>query len=77
MTDLNDVVIAVVGEAIRAEGVAHAVQTVQVALALAGISMDLAGVEEARLQERPQPWRTHVLVPQSKHRAHLHTHPQK
>lgn len=63
-------VILVVGEAVRTERVAHAIEAVHVALALVGIPMHLTVREEARLQQRPQPWRTHVLVPQSKHRAH-------
>lgn len=53
--NLNDVVILVFGEAIGAEGLAGALQTVQVALVLIGVAMDGARNEEAGLQQRPQP----------------------
>lgn len=60
-----------VGETRGAQGVAHAVQTVHIALTLVGDAVDAAGDEEARLQQGLQPWRPVVVVTHSNNRPPL------
>lgn len=74
--DLDDVVVAVCREAVGAEGVAGAAEAEEVALVLAKLRVQPARHEEARAKQRPQPWRTQVLLrPHHRTRArHAHHH---
>lgn len=60
--NLDDVVVAVGGEAVGAEGVAGAAEAEEVALVLAQLRVRRARHEEARRQQRPQPRWPHVLL---------------
>lgn len=70
--DLNEAMVLVVDGAVVAEGIAHAVQAEEVALALIGIHMNLARNEVISSQQRFQPWRPKILTPHSHKRTHLH-----
>ncbi|RWW04117.1 hypothetical protein GW17_00032679 [Ensete ventricosum] len=61
-TDLDGAMVAVTREAEGAEGAVHAVETVHIALALVGVSVQLALHEEARRQQRAQPRRPLLLL---------------
>lgn len=65
--------ILVVDGAVGAEGIAHAVQAEEIALALIGIHMNLARNEVISSQQRFQPWRPKILAPHSHKRTHLHS----
>lgn len=71
--DLNEAMILVVDGAVGAEGIAHAVQAEEIALALIGIHMNLARNEVISSQQRFQPWRPEILAPHSHKRTHLHS----
>ena len=60
--DLNNAMVSVVGETVRAQGVSGAIQAVEVALALVGDAVESAGDEEARIQQGLQPWRPVVVI---------------
>ena len=60
--NLNNMMVFVVREAVRTERVPRAVQAVHVAFTLGRVSVKLTGDEEARPQERFQPWRTKIFV---------------
>lgn len=68
--NLNEAMILVVDGAVVAQGIAHAVQAEEVALALIGIHMNLARSEVISSQQRFQPWRPKILTPHSHKRAH-------
>lgn len=56
---LDYVMVSMMVKAVGAECTAHTIQTVHIALALTGNSMDFTGHKEACLQKRFQPWRPH------------------
>lgn len=74
-TDLDGTMVAVVGEAARAEGAVGAIETVHVTLALGGISVEVAVAEEPRRQQRPQPPRPAAVILRSS--TSLLTYPPK
>lgn len=75
-TDLDGTVVFVVSKTERTERPIHAIQTIHIALAPVRIRVVLAWDEEARLQERPQPWRPHVVIlhHNNKQRRKNHNH---
>lgn len=62
MSNLNNMMILVLRQAVGAQGVPGTVQTVHIAFALVRVAMDFAVMEEAGSQERLQPRRPKILT---------------